>query len=201
MNSMVFKYALSTLAVFIIISGCTHFGSGVVGGTLPAVKKAAKENIDVGEVVVKKVAVIPFFNISGSRDAGTIVADIYVTELFNDERYKIEEPGNVRQFVIQEGILNLGELSLDRIAILGRRLGVDGVFIGTIEEYATGRFGVPVVSMNVRLVESDTGRVVWSARHKRTGDDYVIVFDFGRVSTPPMLAQKMTKEMLKTLSW
>jgi TolB-like protein len=151
---------------------------------------------------VKKIAVLPFYNISGTTNAGQIVTNAYVTELFKTGRFLVEEPGNIRYFMIQERVDTIGEMELARLKILGRRLRVDSILVGTVEEFDPGRRGgVPVVSVTARMVETSSGRIVWSAQNKRRGDDYTIVFDLGEVRTVTVLAQKVVKEMVDTINW
>jgi TolB-like protein len=152
--------------------------------------------------VVKKVAVLPFQNISGNKYAGNVVANAYVTELFNTGRFLVEEPGNIRRFMIQERVDTIGEMELDRLKVLGRRLRVDAIVVGTVEEFDDGRRdGVPVVSVTARMVEASSGRIIWSGQNRRKGDDYIIVFDLGEVRTVTTLTQKVVKEMVDTINW
>ncbi len=150
---------------------------------------------------LKKIAVLPFYNISGRRDAGRMVADTYVTELFKSGRYDVEEPGNVLQFMIREHVDTVGEMEIERIKILGRRLGVDAVLVGTVEEYDDGLRGVPTVSITARMVDSRTGRIVWSGHNKRRGDEYIIAFGVGMVRSASALSQKVINEMIETMRW
>jgi TolB-like protein len=152
--------------------------------------------------LVKKVAVLPFQNISKHVYAGRVVANAYVTELFNTGRFHVEEPGNIRLFMIQERVGTIGELELGRLKVLGRRLRVDAIVVGTVEEFDDGRRGgVPVVSVTARMLEASSGRIVWSGQNKRKGDDYTIVFDLGEVRTVTALTQKVVKEMIDTINW
>jgi TolB-like protein len=161
-------------------------------------KGASKEHIPQ----IRKLAVLPFDNISENKQAGQIVASIYVTELFKTGRFLVEEPGNIRQFMIQERIDTIGEVELDRLKILGRRLGVDAVVVGTVEEFEDGRRdGVPIVSITTRMVTSATGRVIWSAQNKRKGNDYTLAFEFGEVRTAAALTERVVREMIDTINW
>lgn len=153
---------------------------------------------DIGRT--KKIAVLPFYNRSRNDDAGDIVTNIFVSELFKDNAYLVEEPGNIRQFFIQEQVEKLGEIGVDRLKILGKRLRVDAVLLGSVEAF-NDFGGVPSVGINARIVESESGRLVWVAEHEKRGDDYTIIFETGTVRTPAKLAQKVVKEMLKTIDW
>lgn len=149
-----------------------------------------------------KVAIFPFYNISGYRDAGKIVANVFVTEMFKSGRFLVEEPGNIAHFMMQERIDTLGEIEIERLKILGKRLGVDAVMTGTVEEFDDGRGGissVPTVSITARMISSNTGQLVWSAQNKKRGDDYIVVLDLGEVRSLTTLTQKVVVEMIGTI--
>lgn len=178
------------LALFLapVLNGC--------GGLTGASYSLRGEDTDR----VKKIAVLPFYNMSRNDDAGDIVTNIFVSELFKDNTYLVEEPGNIRQFFIQEQVDKLGEIGVDRLKILGKRLRVDAVLLGTVEVFDERR-GAPSVGINARIVESGSGRLVWVANHEKRGTDYAIVFEIGTVRTPARLAQKVIKEMIDTIEW
>ena len=151
-----------------------------------------------------KVAILPFYNISGYRDAGKIVANVFVTEMFKSGRFLVEEPGNIAHFMMQERIDTLGEIEIERLKILGKRLGVDAVMTGTVEEFDDGRGGissVPTVSITARMISSNTGQLVWSAQNKKRGDDYIVVLDLGEVRSLTTLTQKVVVEMIGTIPY
>ncbi len=150
---------------------------------------------------LKKIAVLPFYNISERRDAGKMVANNFVTEIFIDGRYRVEEPGNVIQFMLHENVSVVGEMGIDRIKILGRRLGVDGVLVGIVDAFDDGARSSPRVSITARLVDSETGTIVWSASDSKSGDDYIIAFGVGKVRSANALAQKVIRQMIKKIKW
>ncbi len=150
---------------------------------------------------VKKVAVLPFDNISGRKDAGKVVANIFVSELFESGRFKVEEPGNIVQFMLKERVETVREL--ETLQFFGKRLEVDAIIVGTVEEFDDGfKVGgsqVPVVSIIARMVDTNSGRITWAVYNKRRGDDYTIIFDFGEVRSVTTLAQKVIREMIYTI--
>src|SRR3972149_3879577 len=181
-----------TLALFLIslllIAGCTVSAKPV-------------QPSDAGKKI-KKIAVLPFYNMSGQKDAGKIVANVFVTEMFKSGRFRVEEPGNIAHFMIQERIDTVGEIEIERLKILGKRLGVDAVMTGTVEEFDDGRGGVssvPTVSITARMISSNTGQLIWSAQNKKRGDDYIVILDLGEVRSLTTLTQKVVVEMISTI--
>jgi TolB-like protein len=150
---------------------------------------------------LKKIAVLPFYNISGRREAGKMVANSFVTEIFIVGKYRVEEPGNIMQFMIQENINVVGEMGIDRIKILGRRLGVDAVLVGIVDVFDDGARNTPRISITARLVESESGKIVWSGQAAKNGDDYIIAFGVGKIRSANALAQKLIRKMIKSIKW
>lgn len=181
-----------TLTLFLIslllIAGCTVSAKPV-------------QPSDAGKRM-KKIAVLPFYNMSGQKDAGKIVANVFVTEMFKSGRFRVEEPGSVVQFMIQERMDTIGEIEIERLKILGKRLSVDAVVVGTVEEFDDGRGGAypsPIVSITARMIDSNSGQLIWSAQNKKKGDDYIIIFDFGEIRSVTTLTQKVVKELIDTI--
>lgn len=157
-----------------------------------------KKNISVLDI--KKVAVFPFRNMTDYKDAGEIVSKVFVSELHNVGNFIVEEPANVNRFIVQENIYAVGELDIGRARVLGRRLKTDYILFGTIEEYGMDRtLGTPVLSLSVRLVDTEKGKVYWYEHAKKYGSDYTIIFDFGEIYSESALTKKVAHEMIKTI--
>ena len=170
---------------------------------LPACGKTVQTAHIKESIEIRRVAVIPFYNVSGRRDAGRIVTEIFVTELFRDGRFQVEEPGNVLQFMFDEWMDRVGEIDREKAVVLGRRLGVDAVITGTVEEFedGIGPHAVPLVAITARMVATEDGRVLWYGHNRKRGDDYIVVFDFGRVRSVITLAQRVVREMLEGMEF
>jgi TolB-like protein len=152
---------------------------------------------------VKKVGVIPFYNESGRRTAGEIMTNIFILGVFQSGLFQVEEKGNIEQFLYREKIRDTRSMKREKLKRLGKRLNLDAVFMGTVEEFKGGNVGsqlaTPKVSLRVNLVETRSGKILWSARHSRSGDDYIKIFDVGIVRTVDTLAKKIVLEALGTI--
>lgn len=190
MKVQAIRWFLGFLLMALIISGC---GSSNIPGVY----------LSNNPPKIKKIAVLPFDNISGRGDAGKIVCNVFITELFRSNRYQVEEPGNIAQFMVHERIRVIGEMEQEKIKLLGRRFAVDAVIVGVVEEFDDGLNGgftpVPLLSLSVRMIETKEGKIVWSAQNKRKGTDYVLVFDAGEVRSVVSLTKKVVAEMIETM--
>lgn len=152
---------------------------------------------------IKKVAILPFKNITVRRNAGRIITNLFATELFNSGLCQIVEIGNIREFFIQQRIRKKAEVDLDTIKILGIQFGLDAVILGVVEEYYQEGGGMretnPRVSLSAQILDTKTGKILWKCHHRKTGDDYIILLDWGKVRTVTLLAQKVIQEMIATI--
>ncbi|MFQ5899967.1 MAG: hypothetical protein ACE5IH_00220 [Thermodesulfobacteriota bacterium] len=149
---------------------------------------------------VKRIAILPFDNTSGRRDAGKIVANIFNSEFIKNQTFEVVEPGNINKFLIEEGVINIGEIDIQRLRLLGKRFGIDAVIVGTVEEFYDGIKGtVPVVSITARMVRTDDGIILWPAYKKKRGDDSMVPFDFGKIRSVTSLTQSIVKDMLEEI--
>ena len=154
------------------IAGCL----GIAAASAQDVKYFARTKTDANVYVapvassISKVAVLPF---KAPTDLiGSSVSDIFVTEMLRARRYTLVERGQIDR-VLGETEFALSGLSESAAIEAGRMLGADGVILGTVDEYGTvahrGR-AYPVVGASIRLIDCDTGRVMWSVGHARRAE-------------------------------
>ena len=127
------------------------------------------KNADLG--AIGKVAVLPFENLSQDKTAGDKVQKVFYLELLSLDVFEIAEPGEVTKTIRTSGV-TLDSLGSSEYQKIGKSLGVDAVFIGTIVDYAEGRTGstpTPDVTIQLRLIETHSGSTVWSAGQTRSG--------------------------------
>lgn len=151
---------------------------------------------------LNRIAVFPFENLSGEPDAGGRVTSIMASELYNSGLVNLVEPGEVQQFILRSRIRVAGQLDLDTIREASRQLTADGIIFGSVNEYTviTSDLGpLPAVSMTVRLVDANTGEIVWAATHSLQGDFKETVFGIGRVNSLGSLSEIVVKDLILAL--
>lgn len=153
--------AAPLLMIFVLaLAGC-----GSAGTT-----KYIHPNADLASL--KKVAVLPFENVTQDRTAGDKIQKIFLVELLSLEVFDVVEPGHVTKTLRAERVESVDALSPADIQRLGQALAADAVFIGTVVDFEESRSGTtpaPNVTLQLRLVETQTGATVWSASKTRSG--------------------------------
>lgn len=114
---------------------------------------------------VEKVAVLPFENLSTDRQAGARATRLMITELLATGAVDVVEPGEVQAALDRFGT-RIVQPSTEQVVGLGESLGVQALILGTVTQSDTVRSGsiaLPVVSLDVHMVETETGAAVWAA--------------------------------------
>ena len=174
---------------------------GLMGCAGPSVKGYLRPDVTVSQIT--SIAVIPFDNISGHPDAGKKVNNLLLTELARTELFKIADIGEVESSLRRLRIRTAAEIDLLKLKTLGEQLQVQTIIVGSIDEYELRqerRGTTPVVAINARMLEVQTGDILWAVSHMHDGDDWEKVFGFGRVISLSQLAQIVVSEAVDSLT-
>lgn len=178
---------LPILALVSVLAGCASpsgysSGSGTDDPSLYVSREAAD---------IDKVAILPFK--AATTLIGTSVSDMFVTELMKMNRYELVERSQMSG-VLGETEVALSGLTSGQAAQLGQMVGANGVIIGTVSEYemvAMGGRTYPVAGISVRLIDSSTGKILWSIDHAERG---------GRGSTLAQHSRAVVQTMARALN-
>ncbi|MEW5693247.1 MAG: GNA1162 family protein [Candidatus Hydrogenedentota bacterium] len=120
-----------------------------------------------------KIAVIPFRNASGIGGAGIRVSESFVVQLLKIGRYEVIERTRIDQILNEQKFSQLNIVDQETAIKIGKIAGVDAVLIGTVTEYRDMWEGEtpPEVGANVRLIDIETGAILWAASEHFRGDD------------------------------
>lgn len=179
------------ITLLLLVAGCSHSVPNIY------VKKGYEQ------LTAGKVAVFPFYNDTKFAEASRVVTDTFVASLVKQGKFRVEFPGNIKKFLVMERIIVRTGVDVDTIKLMGKRLGVNAVIIGRVDEFVGLQLKkkdvIPVVSISSRMVDARTGKILWMAEHKRNGDDYIKVLDFGKIRSVGVLTKKVVDEMIETM--
>ncbi len=120
---------------------------------------------------VEKVAVLPLENLSTDRQAGVRATRFLITELLASGAVDVVEPGEVSA-ALDRLPGRPSTPATEQVIELGKSLGVQAILVGTVTQSETLRSGtvfVPVVTLDVHMLETETGAPVWAATHSEKG--------------------------------
>jgi hypothetical protein len=127
-------------------------------------------NMDFG--AVRTVAVFPLQNLSRESLAAERVRDVFSSMLLATSSVYVVPPGEVQRAMSQAGVSNPTTPSTEDVVKLGKSLQADAVVTGVVKEYGEVRSGSAsgnVVSISVQMMETATGKVIWSASATKGG--------------------------------
>jgi len=157
------------------------------------------KNADLGAIT--KVAVLPFDALTTEKSSGDKVQKVFYVELLSLDVFEVTEPGQVTKVLRSSGasLDALGPADFQRI---GKELGVDALFTGTVVDFGESRSGntsAPEITVQLRLIETHSGTTIWSTSETRSGTGVSTrLFGFGGDSLTEA-ARKVVRGELATL--
>jgi flagellar motor protein MotB len=122
---------------------------------------------------MRRVAVMHLANLTREPGAGEKVRRVVIAELLATDRFEVVEPGAVDKAAQDLGLVFNEPLTARQAYLLGQKLDVQGIFVGSVNEYGTTKAGgtqeAPEVSLSLLLMDPATGQLLWSADEARGG--------------------------------
>jgi len=140
---------------------------GVSGCRSSTQTEYLQQSADLGSL--RTVAVMPFETLVQEKSAAEKVQKIFYLELLSLDVFEVKEPGVVAKLVPPSTVGTMGPAEFQK---LGKDLGVDALFMGTVIDFGESRQGAtpaPEVTIQLRLVETQTGTTIWSTSKSKSG--------------------------------
>lgn len=148
----------------------------------------------------EKVGVLPFSNLSADRNASEKLTASFVTELLIGGEVEIANMGDVLKAfktTVKDERTNLPEqLTIEEGMTIGRDAQVQGIFVGAVREYGMVRVGTeefPLVSINIRFIDCQSGKVAWTYETTKRGGPKFPIFSFGETHTLGEMTSKVCR--------
>ncbi len=146
------------------------------------------------------VAIVPF---NAVTDVDPTVAAETVTELalsvFNERGVKLLFPGRVNEILRRQGVRPRGEVDAATRAALRSEAGAALILTGTVESWEVRGGGrsepEPRVAFSLRLLDAESGRILWIDGQDRRGWDREGLFRSGRIYAAGTLAEEMMQSL------
>lgn len=153
---------LAAFAALLAAAGCTQHRGAEVTYHDPGMDFS----------LIQKVGVLPFANLTQNPTAGERVRDVFSTMLQAGGTIYVLPPGEVARGLDRAGVTKPTTPTAEDCVNLGKILQVDAVITGVVREYGEVRSGTAasnVASVSVQLMETQSGKVVWSASSTKGG--------------------------------
>ena len=127
-------------------------------------------NMDFG--TVKSVAVMPFISLAKDPIVAERVRDVFINRLLATGAVYVVPVGEVARGVTRAELQNPSAPSPEEAVKLGGIIKVQAVITGTVREYGEVRSGTSsgnIISVSLQMIETQTGKVVWTDSSTRGG--------------------------------
>jgi hypothetical protein len=127
-------------------------------------------NMDFGSI--HTVAVMPFVNLSRDIAPAERVRDVYITALLATGGVYVIPVGELNRGINRMGLPVPSAPSTEEAMKLGSFIKADALLTGTLREYGEVRSGsamANIISVSMQMIETQTGRIVWSASTTKGG--------------------------------
>ncbi len=160
MRGMMNPHRIWLLLILVLVMGCatTHPNLYV------------DPNMDFG--AIQAVAVMPFVNLARDQVIPERVRDVLINKLLATGALYVLPPGEVARGVSRIEIATPTTPSPEEVVKLGGVIKVQAVFTGVVREYGEVRAGTTsanIISLSLQMIETETGRVVWTASSTKGG--------------------------------
>lgn len=150
-----------------------------------------------------RAAVLPFANQTDYPQGGAIVGKMFASELAEVGGVVLAPEGDIRKVLMQMQIVPGGVPPIELVRALADRLDAQVVITGTVVEMGDKLLGSqelnPSLAVIVRILESDSGRTMWTTYNRREGQDYGVIMHFGVINSVTELAKITSNEIV--LKW
>ena len=148
----------------------------------------------------KKIAVIPFRNLTSERFAGERVTRAFTTELVMTEHYEIVDQNEFAAILDKIGGNPGAEWIYDpaKVKEAATQIQATGILRGSVSEYSTQRNGAietPILAFDAELIDVATNNVVWRGSVVRKGKARLPIFGGGK-RTHAELIQSATHDLV-----
>jgi polysaccharide biosynthesis protein PelC len=151
--------AAAVLLLILLFGGCA--GSGV-----------RYHNPDMDFGAIRRVAVLPFANLTRDASAAERARDVFTTMLLATNAMYVIPPGEVFRGISRASLADPTRPSVEEVKRLAGIVSVDAVITGLVREYGEVRSGqstANVISLSLQMMEVQTGTVVWTAESTKGG--------------------------------
>jgi hypothetical protein len=145
--------------------------------------------------------VLPFTDKTDNTEISIAIYRIFISELIKHGDFQISQEGDVRTVLRQVKMVpHVHDPTIEQIQIIGNYLNVPYLIVGKVLEAGTYKShsneNVPYLVIEVKLVDTASGRTVWLTYHRRTGEEYRKVMHFGAIYTVSELSGFVSREII-----
>jgi hypothetical protein len=111
--------------------------------------------------------------------------------------YEVVDEAALKRLLLRERIRRAGAVGLEFGRTLGRELGAPFILLVAVTQYQAGTS--PCVGLAARLIEADSGDIVWTGAASATGAEFQRLLGLGKIEDVSKLAERVVSMLLASL--
>lgn len=190
--NMFWKWAMFFVTALVLLAGCRSADAPPVH---------VKQDMDFS--YVKRIAVLPFKNLSSYPNADEIIRSYVSSELLASGFVDLVVPGEAYVAMGQLQIKNIAGLSNSQIQELGKKMNVQAVVFGSIESWQEVSYGSvtrPEITLTIIMADAASGNIIWSVTWREGGGNFFSRQLGYHSDTMTKVALRAVRNAIRTLS-
>ena len=189
---MIKKYVFFLLFLTLVLAS--------INGCVSSSKSPEFQQLTTIPKKICRIAILPFANDTDYNQGNIIFYRIFTSELNRQGGFTLVQEGDVRKIYRQMRISPKQSPKREHLLILADRLDVDAVIMGKIiemQEKHKANSSEPILAVDLKVLDGETGKTMFTVYHKRSGEDYRKAMHFGLVTTITELSSIVSSEILE----
>lgn len=177
---------------------------------------------------IKRIAVMPFDNMTKEDKAGERVRVGFVLELLRIGNLSVMDTNETDRLLKEAGLSYTGgqasrvsvgvrgarmetgakaeEEAVDSTPLskkIGAALNVEAIIAGSVQAYNIEKTGDqirPEVSITAKLIDAETGFIIWMSAYNKRGGSGIPILGWGKVTSLSALSQQVIQNMVDSLA-
>ena len=156
---------ITSFCMALILAGC--------GGV--QLQVAPKEKLSTG---IKTIAIMEFADVRQTKEKGNydnpalIIQEKMTSALANQGVFRVIERQQLEKVMAEQKLQMSGLIDNSSAVEIGKMLGADGIMVGSVTEYGRTIYPKARLTINVRVIEVETGLVKWATEIKGRKANY-----------------------------
>jgi len=141
----------------------------------------------------ERIVLFPFENLTADSSATSLIMHV-VRESLQKKGIDVVDEAETNDFLFKERIRSTGNISAEVLLKAQRKLSADYVLLGTIHNFYVSEN--PQLGISARLIDPETGDIVWTDYSSHAGEDFVKLFGLGAIRDIDRLSHRVVDRLL-----
>ena len=151
----------------------------------------------VRDVEIKKIAILPFNNLSDNHDALSTIVPLVKKEITKTKGFQIVPSDILEDYMRRMRIRYTDSLSRVTVRRLGKMLNIDAIMIGSVDLFKEGNNSQ--VGVSLRLLSTKNGSIIWIDSLSYSAYDFVRLLGLGKVGSVVELSRRVVEDLISKM--